>query len=70
MLPGECKSLEFRSSVPDYLPKPVDIMKAHLDDFGSQLKAKDGIFQDFEKEIKRSLLESAQSKKQVYFFHS
>ncbi|XP_064189240.1 early endosome antigen 1-like isoform X1 [Anguilla rostrata] len=48
-------------SVYSKLPKPEDIMKAHVDDLKSRLKAKDRIIQNLKEEIKKSSLERIQS---------
>ncbi|KAI1889045.1 hypothetical protein AGOR_G00175010 [Albula goreensis] len=45
-----------------HIPKPEDILKAHVDDLRSQLKAKDRIIQNLEEEIKKSSLERTRGK--------
>ncbi|XP_061093390.1 nuclear mitotic apparatus protein 1-like isoform X1 [Conger conger] len=46
-----------------HISKPEDIMKAHVRDLQSQLKAKDRIIQNLREEIKQSSLERIQSEK-------
>ncbi|XP_066545877.1 myosin heavy chain, clone 203 [Amia ocellicauda] len=43
------------------IPKPEDIMRAHVDDLKSHLKAKDRIIQSLEEEMKKSFLKKEQS---------
>ncbi|KAG7488586.1 hypothetical protein MATL_G00036010 [Megalops atlanticus] len=45
-----------------HTPKPEDIMKAHVNDLRSQVKAKDRIIQNLQEEIKKSSLERTQSR--------
>ncbi|KAJ8277720.1 hypothetical protein GJAV_G00079060 [Gymnothorax javanicus] len=44
-----------------HIPKPEDIMKVHVDELKSQLKAKDRIIQNLKEEIKKSSLKRIQS---------